>query len=193
MQLSRMASTLLRPTQYEEDSNAFRARCGSVLTGTYFCSVPMGTRVLYDASTHELVTVEGIVIEDQPHLSNELDALCAAVAQMIGEAPTAVEGVLLRDKQGTGYVQILDLHHNTLTVWRQINLLADIHSQMERNIPHIRPAQHSPSSALRSDGQFKRWLMAWKKPGIHGLLVKTAECLPGKPEALSDCCFISFR
>ncbi len=185
--LDKIATSKRRPATYIMDIDAFRETCGGSLTGTYHCVLPMGTTVIYDVMTGELFGAEGVVIGDQEHLQEEFTLLCQelvdaglASAQAAPYAmPLAFEGILLRAKDGTGYFQIVDMHHESLSLWQQINLLSDLFSAMEKRIPHLRYSQHHPTSALKSAGQVKRWLTPWRKPGIAGVLIKKADYMAG--------------
>lgn len=214
----KIANSKRRPTQYMKDIEVFREACGGSLTGTYHCVLPMGTTVIYDMATAELFNAEGVVIEGQEHLNEEFGILCKAIAeagkvsaQGVDYAmPLAFEGILLRAKDGTGYFQIVDMHHQSLSLWQQINLLNDLFSALEKYIPHLRYSQHNPTSALKSAGQVKRWLAPWRKPGIGGILIKKADYMAGvdymadsaeesqreaKPEDMvsTSACFIRLR
>ncbi len=205
-----MAHSQLRPTQYMMDLDAFRDVCGGSLTGTYHCVLPMGTTVLYDVAEAELLNAEGVVIADQEHLLEEFTLLCQGIMEA-GKAsaqaakyamPKAFEGILLRAKDGTGYFQIVDMHHQSLSLWQQINVLSDLFSTLEKSIPHLRYSQHNPTSALKSAGQVRRWLAPWRKPGIAGVLIKKAEYMAGAPsekhgtaeeQATTSACLIRCR
>ncbi|MFI3272101.1 MAG: hypothetical protein R3Y11_08390 [Pseudomonadota bacterium] len=185
--LDTIAHSKLRPAQYMADMDAFREACGGALTGTYHCVLPMGTTVIFDMTTGELFNGEGVVIGGQEHLHEEFRLLCQEL-MAAGEAaaqarpyamPLAFEGVLLRSKDGMGYFQIVDMHHESLSLWQQINVLNDLFSVLEKRIPHLRYSQHNPTSALKSAGQVKRWLAPWRKPGIAGVLIKKAEYMAG--------------
>lgn len=190
----KIAYSKRRPTEYMKDLVAFREACGGTLTGTYHCILPMGTTVMYDVATSELFNGEGVIIDGQGHLQEEFGLLCQAIveagkATALGQEyamPLAFEGILLRAKDGTGYFQIVDMHHESLSLWQQINVLTDILSALEKRIPHLRYTTHSPSSALKSDGQVKRWLAPWRKPGLAGVLVKKAEYMAGQQDASEE-------
>lgn len=195
MQIARMATTPLRPVTYNTDIEAFRHHCGGQFTGTYNCPLMLGTPLVYDAATGELVSVEGVLVEGHEHLNAELAILRDAIAQDAaahGKAPEGFEGLMLRVQGGLSRFQLIDIRHPDIALWRQVNLLADLFCHLETSLPHVRPVQHQPTSALRSEGQFKRWLGTWKKPGIGGVLIKRAEYLPGSAGAAQDVCLVRF-
>lgn len=204
MQLSRMAHSSLRPLAFGVDIDSFRARCGGQLKGTYHCPVIGGTRAVFDPATEELVDGDGVQM-DAPHLLGELagvwTALTADLAPQGGDAARGVdgtvvgahvgiEGVVVRAAQGACHFRITDICHPSLPLWRQINMLADLFCVHEKTFPHVRHLPHEPTSALASDGQYRRWLKTWKRPGVVGVLLKRAEYQPGAPGSEADVCLV---
>lgn len=104
--------------------------------------------------------------------------------------PLAIDGVLIRAAQGPCHLRIIDVRHPRLPLWRQVNLLADIFCMNERLMPHVRPLPHDPTSALKSEGQYQRWLKTWKRAGVVGVLMKRAEYQPCAPDGLRDACLV---
>lgn len=211
MQLSRMAHSTLRPLVFGSDIEGFRTRCGGPLTGTYHCPVIGGTRAVFDPVTAELVDGDGVQVE-APHLVDELTgvwaALLAGLATQGGvpphgadsvpdsttgatpSQPSGIEGVIVRAAQGACHFRIIDVRHSSLPLWRQINLLADLFCVHEKTFPHVRHLPHEPTSALGSEGQYRRWLKTWKRPGVVGVLLKRAEYQPGAPGSEADACLV---
>lgn len=202
------AASKRRPARYNNDIDAFREYCGGALTGTYYCVLPLGTSVIYDVESQELLNAEGVIIADQGHIHEEFKILCLAVQEATALAqaqasqgqdsseapmPQAFEGLLLRANDGTGYFQIVDMHHPSLCLWQQINVLTDLFCLLEKKIPHLRFSPHNPTSALRSPAQFRRWIAPWRKPGIAGVLIKKADFIAGSEHTDTDVCLVRCR
>ena len=198
MQLGRMARSALRPMIVGTDVQAFREYCGGSLGGLFHCMRYLGPRLLWDGGTGEFVDEAGAAVADLDALAGELALLRDAVGVALGGSPSAaipvsMDGTLLRGQNGSAHYRICDLIHPDLPVWRQVNLLADLFSQLEHRVPHVRPVQHEHTPAMKTDTRVARWLATWKRPGCGGVLLKRPELVYTPGRETLDACSVAMR
>lgn len=189
MQFARTATSELRHMTIPTDIHAFRNRRGGHLGGTMHCAVYVGTPVLWDGQTGELLSPEGLALNLPPnglpandtqdaateHLQDELHTVRNVVHKATGHLAD-IHGVLIPVK-GKCHFRIYDMIHTKLPLHAQVNVLADVFaSGLSNTLQYTRPVQYFHSPALDSEKRVERWMKSWKKrPGCCGVSFKDLE------------------
>lgn len=179
MQIDSMAKSPLRQMQYPADPEAFRISRGGHLGGTMHCARYLGPRILWDSSTDEFISEQGVAMSGLGHLATELALVLDRVHTALGCAVHA-DGVLIPVQKGEPHFRIYDLFSadagKPVTLWQQVNLLADIFAELDRKTAYTRPVQYFHTPSLNSEPRVTRWLKNWTtRPGCGGVFFKDME------------------
>lgn len=179
MQIVSMAKSTLRTISYPTDVHQFRAERGGHLGGTLHCARYLGSRYLWDSGTGECISEEGVDTQGFDHLKEEF-ALVRDRAEAALGCSIHLEGVVIPVQQGLPHFRIYDMFtanpETPLTLWRQINLLADMFAELDRKTVYTRPVQYFHTSSLDSETRVTRWLKNWTtRPGCGGVFFKDVE------------------
>ncbi len=179
MQIATMAKSPLRQMQYPTDLDAFLAGRGGHLGGTMHCARYMGSRVLWDSSTGEFISEEGVSMSGLDHLTPEFQLVLQHAEAELG-CPIHLDGVLIPVQQGNPHFRIYNIFTPAdaapVTLWREINLLADMFARIDRQTVYTRPVQYFHTSSMDSEKRISRWLKTWTtRPGCGGVFFKDME------------------
>ncbi|UZP66327.1 hypothetical protein N1030_11955 [Desulfovibrio mangrovi] len=179
MQIATMAKSPLRQMQYPTDLDAFRESRGGHLGGTMHCARYLGPRVLWDSSTGEFISEEGVAMTGLEHLEPEFRLVLQHAGEALG-TPVHIDGVLIPVQQGNPHFRIYDIFtpegSAPVTLWQEINLLADMFARIDSSTIYTRPVQYFHTASMNSDTRITRWLKTWTtRPGCGGVFFKDME------------------
>ncbi len=179
MQIASMAQSALRQMTYPTDLDAFRALRDGHLGGTMHCARYLGSRILWDCATGEFISEQGIATEGLDHLVPEFMLIQEGATAALG-CPVHIDGVLIPVQKGNPHFRIYDLcaadRSTPVTLWQQINLLADMFAVLDRKTIYTRPVQYFHTANMQTDTRIARWLKTWtSRAGCGGVFFKDTE------------------
>ncbi|GFM36523.1 hypothetical protein [Desulfovibrio psychrotolerans] len=120
-----------------------------------------------------------------------------------------MDGVLIPVQQGLPHFRIYDVFSGqseaaptgsegadagNMTLWRQINLLADMFAELDSKTVYTRPVQYFHTPSLDSEKRVTRWLKNWTtRPGCGGVYFKEMEFVYQPNRTAQGACVVRGR
>lgn len=197
LSIASMAKSTLRCATYGTDVDAFVAAHNGSFGGTMHSARYLGRRVFIDSVTREVIDSEGVALSGMEYLLEEFDKLCELLGESL-EGPFHADGVLIPAQNGKSHFRIYDIYapntETPLTLWMQINVLADAFAKLDKVTLYMRPVQYFHSRSFSTEKALARWLKTWtKRAGCGGVIFKDLELVYEPGSVLDGVCEIKAK